>query len=77
MSAVVGRFPQARRFRMSDRYPDYGFVLFLFAIFCAYWAQTTRRNPWTWFFLGLFFGPITGLVLLSKNKDELAKAAAD
>jgi formate hydrogenlyase subunit 3/multisubunit Na+/H+ antiporter MnhD subunit len=44
-----------------------GIVFFLFGIFCAYWAQTTKRNPWVWFFLGLFFAPITGLVLLYKN----------
>ena len=61
---------------MSDRYPDYGFVLLLFAIFCAYWAQTTKRSAWAWFFLGLFFGPITGLVLLSKNSHDLRKGTA-
>jgi hypothetical protein len=48
----------------------YGFVCFLFAIFCAYWAQTTKRNAWLWFFLGLFFAPITGLVLLFKNSTD-------
>ena len=45
----------------------YELVLFLFGIFCAYWAQTTGRNAWLWFFLGLCFAPITGLVLLYKN----------
>ena len=47
-----------------------GMVLFLFAIFCAYWAQTTGRNAWLWFFAGLFFAPITGLVLLYKNANK-------
>ena len=47
-------------------------VYFLFAIFCAYWAQTTRRNAWLWFFLGLFFAPITGLVLLYKTANDRA-----
>lgn len=47
-----------------------GSVVFLFAIFCAYWAQATRRNAWLWFFLGLFFAPITGLVLLYKNSND-------
>jgi hypothetical protein len=47
-----------------------GLTFFLFAIFCAYWAQTTRRNAYLWFFLGLFFAPITGLVLLFKNSTD-------
>ena len=42
-------------------------VWFLFATFVAYWAQTTKRNAWLWFFLGLLFAPVTGLVLLYKN----------
>jgi hypothetical protein len=45
-----------------------GLVVFLFGIFCAYWAQTTSRNAWLWFFLGFFLAPITGLVLLFKNR---------
>jgi hypothetical protein len=47
-----------------------GLVMFLFAIFCAYWAMTTNRSAWLWFFLGLFFAPITGLVLLLKQAGE-------
>jgi len=47
-----------------------GMVFFLFAIFCAYWAQTSGRNPWRWFFAGLFFAPITGLMLLRMNADD-------
>lgn len=42
-------------------------VHFHFAIFCAYWAQTTSRNAWKWFLLGFFFAPVTGLVLLHNN----------
>ena len=42
-------------------------VLFFFAVFCALWAQNTDRNPWQWFFLGLFFHIITAFFLLSKN----------
>ncbi|GHE42552.1 hypothetical protein ACFOED_11530 [Vulcaniibacterium thermophilum] len=45
-----------------------GFGSFLFGIFCAYWAQTTGRNPWLWFACGFLFSPITGLVLLWKNR---------
>jgi hypothetical protein len=51
-----------------------GAVLFLFGIFCALWAQNTNRNPWLWFFLGLLFSIITGLVLLAKNSDDRKKA---
>src|SRR6266567_166927 len=51
---------------------DGGVALFLFGAFCALWAQNTGRNPWLWFFLGMFFNVITVLVLLSKNsKDKL------
>jgi hypothetical protein len=55
---------------MGDDYASVGLVFFLFGIFCAYWAQTTGRNAWLWFFLGLFFAPITGLVLLYENSKE-------
>lgn len=60
----------------DSRFATTGFVTFLFGIFCAYWAQTTRRNPWLWFFLGLLFAPITGLFLLHKNsKGPLAPSS--
>ena len=42
-------------------------VLFLFAAFCALWALNTNRNPWLWFFAGLFFHVITVIVLLDKD----------
>ena len=47
-----------------------GFVIFLFGAFCALWAQDSGRNPWVWFFLGIFFNFITVLVLLSKNSAD-------
>ena len=50
---------------------DTGLMLFFFGVFCALWAQNTQRNPWLWFFLGLFFNFFTGLVLLSKNATAL------
>ena len=56
---------------MSNNYASVGFVTFLFGIFCAYWAQMTKRNSWAWFFFGLFLGPIAGVVLLHKNRNEL------
>jgi len=52
---------------LDSTYARIRLVFFLFAVFCAYWAQTTNRNAWLWFFLGWFFAPITGLVLLYKN----------
>jgi hypothetical protein len=44
--------------------------VFLFGVVCALWAQNSGRNPWIWFFLGLCFNVITGLVLLSKNSQD-------
>jgi hypothetical protein len=57
-------------------YADEGLVLFLFAVFTADWAHTTRRNPWLWFFLGLCLGPIAGLALLYKNGRDRESAEA-
>jgi hypothetical protein len=54
----------------SDQCATTGLVTFLFGIFCAYWAQTTTRSSWLWFFLGFLGGPITGLVLLVKNAGD-------
>jgi hypothetical protein len=54
----------------DNRFATTGFVTFLFGVFCAYWAQMTKRNAWLWFFLGLFFAPVTGLVLLYKNNQD-------
>ena len=51
-------------------YASEGMVFYLFGLFCAYWAQSTKRNAWLWFFLGLFFAPITGLFLLYKNSQD-------
>jgi len=59
---------------MEENYATTGLVLFLFAIFCAYWAQETNRSAWLWFFSGLLFGPLAGLMLLLKNSyDRKAK----
>ncbi|MGY3266485.1 MULTISPECIES: hypothetical protein [unclassified Lysobacter] len=44
-----------------------GWGAFMAGVFCAYWAQTTNRNPWVWFAFGFFLAPIAGLVLLWKN----------
>ncbi len=47
-----------------------GAVTFLFGAFCALWAQNTGRSAWAWFFLGVFFMPVTVIVLLVKNARE-------
>jgi hypothetical protein len=56
---------------VEQDYASVAYVNFLFGIFCAYWAQTTDRSAWLWFFMGIFFGPITGIVLASKNSNDL------
>jgi len=40
-----------------EEYAPVSLVFFLFGIFCAHWARTTRRSAWGWFFLGWFFAP--------------------
>ncbi len=47
-----------------------GAALFLFGVVCALWAQNSGRNPWLWFFLGLFFSVIAALVMLYKNSRD-------
>ncbi len=61
---------------MAQEYASIAYVNFLFGIFCAYWAQVTRRSAWLWFFMGFLFGPITGIVLASKNADDLKTSEA-
>lgn len=53
-----------------------GGVGFLFGAFCALWAQNTHRNPWLWFFVGLFFNVIAVLVLLYKNSQTARTTGA-
>ena len=61
---------------MKEEYASVGYVNLLFCIFCTYWAQGTRRSAWLWFFLGLLLGPIAGIVLVSKNAEDLKKERA-
>ena len=56
--------------RQVDRLATTSLVLFLYGVFCALWAQRTGRSAWGWFFLGLFFGPVTAIVLLAKNAEN-------
>lgn len=53
-----------------------GLVFLMFAFFAAYWAQNTRRSAALWFFLGLFFAPISGFVLLQLNAIDLRQKRA-
>jgi hypothetical protein len=47
-----------------------GLVPVFFGIFCALWAQNTRRSAVLWFFLGLVFMIIAGFVVLIKNEGD-------
>jgi hypothetical protein len=58
----------------NGNYASVALVHFLFGIFCAYWAQTTNRNPWLWFFLGFFFALITGVILLKENRKKISNS---
>lgn len=60
----------------EKEYASVALVFYLFAIFCAYWARSTNRNAWGWFFFGLFLAPIAGLVLLHENDKDLSKASS-
>lgn len=64
----VSRLERSSPIVHSDQ--SVGVALFVCAAFCALWAQQTRRSPWLWFFLGLFFHVITLLVLLAKNSND-------
>jgi hypothetical protein len=55
---------------METQYTSIALVQFLSEIICAYWAQTTSRNGCLWFFLGWFFAPVTGIMLICKNARE-------
>jgi uncharacterized membrane protein YfcA len=46
------------------------------AVFCAYWAQSTRRNSLLWFLFGLLLSPVAVIALLVKNAADLKKRRA-
>lgn len=52
-------------------------ILFLFAAFCALWAQNTNRNAVLWFILGWFFHVIAVVILLAKNSDDRRQDRGD
>ena len=53
---------------MENNYATVGYVNFLFAIFCVYWARATGRSAWGWFFFGFFLAPIAGIVMAAKGQ---------
>jgi hypothetical protein len=53
-----------------ERKAGIGGIVFLYAVFCALWAQNTGRNPWLWFVMGLLFNVISVVVLLVKNAED-------
>ena len=52
---------------MTESAASVGLVGFLFGVFCAYWAQTTDRSAWPWFFFGFTLSAVAGVVLLWKT----------
>jgi len=58
---------------MEKEYATVALVQFLFGVFCACRAQTTQRNAWLWFSVGWVFAPITGIVLVAKNREDKSK----
>ncbi|MBW4656295.1 MAG: hypothetical protein KME20_25125 [Kaiparowitsia implicata GSE-PSE-MK54-09C] len=55
---------------LPGSYFDSSFGFFIIGVICAMWAQNTGRSVWLWLFLGLFFGPITLVVMLIKNSED-------
>ena len=41
--------------------------IFVFGVFCAIWAQNTRRNAWLWFLIGCVFNVFALLAVLRCN----------
>lgn len=49
-----------------------GIGLIVSGIFCAVWAQYTRRSAWLWFFFGVFLAPLALICLVWKNMNGLS-----
>lgn len=58
-------------YKYSLSFPSSISIGLLIGCFCALWAQNTKRNAWLWFFMGGCFAPITLIVLLAKNSEDL------
>jgi outer membrane murein-binding lipoprotein Lpp len=68
---------QAERARsaIAERSSVAGGLAMLFGGFCALWAQNTGRNPWLWFFLGLFLSVVAMVLVLYRNRPSARSAA--
>ena len=58
--------------KLEKDYRDTGIGFFVSGIFCALWAQYTRRSSWLWFFFGLILAPLALIMLAWKNADDLS-----
>ena len=56
-----------------DRAEEAGVITYFFGVFCALWAQNTKRNSLIWFFAGVFFSLFTVLLLLVKNSEDIRR----
>ena len=56
--------------KLDDFSQQNGLAILFFAIFCAWWAKSTGRNLWLWFFMGLIFNFFTGIAIIVKTKIE-------
>jgi FtsH-binding integral membrane protein len=63
---------ESRLAKVEKDYRETGAGLFVSGIFCALWAQYTRRSSWLWFFFGLILAPLALIVLVWKNANDLS-----
>ncbi len=49
---------------------DNALSLLLFAFLCAWWAKSTGRNAFAWFFLGLLFHVFTAIAIVIKTETK-------
>ena len=61
--------------RLSDRATE-GSVAFLGGAICALWAKNSGRNAWIWFFWGAVLMPITILIMLYKNAQDVDQSSS-
>jgi Na+/melibiose symporter-like transporter len=71
-SALVSMKMGSKEVKILDKDTS-GLVMFLFGCVCALWAQNSGRGAWTWFFLGLFLGPVAAVAMLWKNSHDRLK----
>lgn len=59
---------------MTPDFASLGYVNFLFAVFCAWWAMHSGRNPWLWFLLGWLLSVLAALLLLYRSGQDRARS---